>query len=146
MSYGTLNLVNMAGTYDWENQRIIDRIMCVAFRQARDAGAEFINRNWIANKLHRSVGWVRDNWNKSPEECFTEFGAGRPLQLSQESREIITAGSHKQRKGNRKIAQEILEVRGKRVHQTTIGRYQAREGLKPRTKLRVNIRISEVAQ
>ena len=31
----------MAGTYDSENQRIIDRIMCVAFLEARDAGATF---------------------------------------------------------------------------------------------------------
>jgi len=121
----------MAGTYDSENQRIIDRIMCVAFREARDAGATFINRKWIADRLHRSKDWVSDNWNKRPEDCFTEFGIGRPLQLSQESREIIAAGSHKKRSGNRKVAQEILQKRGKRVDQSTISRYRTREGLKP---------------
>jgi hypothetical protein len=104
MSYNTSKFVKMAGTYDTEKQRTIDRIMCIAFRIAPDAGATFINRKWIADRLHRSRDWVTDNWNKTPDECFTEFGAGRPLQLSQESRNIISEGSHKQRKGNRKIA------------------------------------------
>jgi len=131
MSYKTFNLVKMAGTYDTEKQRTIDRILCVAFRQARDAGATFIDRNWIATKLGRSVRWVSDNWNKTPDECFTQFGPGRPLQLSQESKEIIAAGSHKQRKGNRRVAQEILQKRGKRVGHQTVGRYRQREGLKP---------------
>jgi hypothetical protein len=31
----------MAGTYDTEEQRIIDRIKCISFRQARHAGAAF---------------------------------------------------------------------------------------------------------
>jgi len=34
----------MAGTYDTKEQRIIDRIKCIAFREARDAAATFINR------------------------------------------------------------------------------------------------------
>jgi len=73
----------MAGTYDSENQRAINRIMCIAFWQACDTGAAFIDRKWIAEKLSRSACWVLDNWNKTPEECFTEFGAGRPLQPEQ---------------------------------------------------------------
>jgi hypothetical protein len=120
----------MGGRGDWENEGMIDRIMCIAFRIARDAGATFINRKWIADRLHRHPNWVTDNWNKDPEQCFTEFGAGRPLQLSQESRQVIAAGSHKQRKGNRKIAQEILQTRGKRVNRSTVGGYRQREGLK----------------
>src|SRR5215469_5340903 len=77
----------MAGKLgDSEQQRVIDRIMCVAFRIARDEGANFINRKWIAKKLGRSPDWVTDNWSKSPEECFTQFGEGRPQQLSQESK------------------------------------------------------------
>ena len=88
----------MAGKIgDSEQQRQIDRIMCVAFRIARDAGATFINRNWIANKLRRSVDFVKDNWNKSPQECFTQFGEGRPQQLSQESRDIIAELSNPSR-------------------------------------------------
>ena len=80
----------MAGTYDSENQRIIDRIKCIAFREASDAGATLITRKWIANELHRTEDWVRRHWNNSPEECFTEFHGGRPLQLSRESREMIS--------------------------------------------------------
>jgi hypothetical protein len=34
----------MAETYDSEQQRLIDRIKCVAFREAIEAGAEFIDR------------------------------------------------------------------------------------------------------
>ena len=34
----------MAGTYDTEQQKIIDRIKCVAFLEAHDGGATFINR------------------------------------------------------------------------------------------------------
>ena len=33
----------MSGTYDTEQQRMIDRIKCTAFREAHDAGAIFIN-------------------------------------------------------------------------------------------------------
>src|SRR5687768_9776284 len=80
----------MAGKIgDSEEQRQIDRIMAVAFRQARDSGATFINRKWIAEKLGRSKDWVTDIWNKQPQECFTQFGEGRPQQLSQESRNIF---------------------------------------------------------
>ncbi|CAF4829191.1 unnamed protein product [Rotaria sp. Silwood1] len=57
----------MAGTYDTEEQRIIDRIKCIAFREARDAGATFINRHWVANKVHRSVQFVTD-WQKSVDD------------------------------------------------------------------------------
>jgi hypothetical protein len=42
----------MARIYDSENQRVIDRIMCI--RQARDAGATFINRQCIAKKTQSS--------------------------------------------------------------------------------------------
>jgi hypothetical protein len=43
----------MAGTYDNEEQRIIDRVKCIAFREARDAGAAFITLDWVAEKVHR---------------------------------------------------------------------------------------------
>ncbi len=32
----------MTSTYDIEEQRVIDRIRCIVFREARDAGATFI--------------------------------------------------------------------------------------------------------
>uniref|UniRef100_A0A915HXC1 Transposase n=1 Tax=Romanomermis culicivorax TaxID=13658 RepID=A0A915HXC1_ROMCU len=121
----------MAGTYDSEKQRVIDRIMSIAFCQVRDAGATFINRNWIAQKLHRSIGWVCDNWNKNHQDCFTEFWQGRPLQMSQENRNIVAESSHKQQKGNGKVAQEILIRWNKSVSFMTSSRHRASEGLKP---------------
>ncbi|CAF4070274.1 unnamed protein product [Rotaria sordida] len=50
----------MAGTYDTERQRINDRIKCITFREARDAGATFINPHWIVKKVHRSIRFVTD--------------------------------------------------------------------------------------
>ncbi len=43
------NLIN-----DTDEQRFIDRIKCIAFREAKESGAEFITKKWIANKLKRS--------------------------------------------------------------------------------------------
>jgi hypothetical protein len=40
----------MAGTYDNEQQRVIDRIKCLAFRKTIEAGAEFIDKKWIARR------------------------------------------------------------------------------------------------
>ncbi|CAF1513325.1 unnamed protein product [Adineta ricciae] len=77
----------MAGTYDTEEQRIIDRIRCIAFRQAQDAGATFINRNWIAEKIHRPVRFITDWWQKPyDDQCFADYSnAGPKLKLSQAS-------------------------------------------------------------
>ena len=80
---------------DSEKHRQIDRIMNVAFRIARDAGANFINRKWVAEKLGRSVQWVTDHWNKSPQECSTQFGEKRLQQLSQENQDIVAELSNK---------------------------------------------------
>ena len=50
----------MAGTDDSEQQRMIDRIRCIAFREARDAGTTFINRQWVAEKVHRTTRFVTE--------------------------------------------------------------------------------------
>lgn len=50
----------MAGTDDNEQQRMIDRIKCIDIREARDADAAFINRQWIADKIHRTTRFVTD--------------------------------------------------------------------------------------
>ncbi len=39
-----ISYLKMAGAYHTEQQRIIDRNRCIAFREACDAGASFINR------------------------------------------------------------------------------------------------------
>ncbi len=63
----------MTETYDTEQQRVIDWIKCIAFREAKDSGATFIDRKWIAKRLERSLNWVTDNWNKSADAGFTHF-------------------------------------------------------------------------
>lgn len=50
----------MAGTYGTEEQRNIDRIKCIAFREARDADAIFIIWHWVPTKVHRSIQFVTD--------------------------------------------------------------------------------------
>ena len=71
-------------------QRIMDRIRCIAFREARDAGASFINRNWIAEKVHRSIRFITDWWQKPYDQCFADYAnASRKLKLSRPSQEII---------------------------------------------------------
>ncbi|CAF1396177.1 unnamed protein product [Rotaria sordida] len=83
----------MAGTYDSEEERIIDRIKSIAFREARDAGATFINRQWVAGKVHRPVQSVTDWWKKPYDQCFADYSnGGRKLKLSQASQDIIHKG------------------------------------------------------
>ncbi|CAF4776505.1 unnamed protein product, partial [Rotaria sp. Silwood2] len=69
--------------YDSEEQQFVDRIRCVTYREIRDemisrTGDSIITRHWISEKLRRSEDWVRRNWNKTIEKCYTEFGSGRP--------------------------------------------------------------------
>ncbi|CAF1283938.1 unnamed protein product [Rotaria sp. Silwood1] len=68
----------MAGTYDNEEQRMVDRIKCIAFREARDEGATFINRQWIAQKIHRTTRFVTEWWEKSYDECFADYSKSDP--------------------------------------------------------------------
>ena len=44
---------------DTEEQRFVDRIRCLTYREIRDetiarTGDSFINRQWISEKLHRN--------------------------------------------------------------------------------------------
>lgn len=74
----------MAGAYDTEQQRIIDRIRYIAFREGRDAGATFINRQWVAEKVHRTTRFVTQWWEKTYDQCFADYSNfGRKLKLSQ---------------------------------------------------------------
>ncbi|CAF1685158.1 unnamed protein product, partial [Adineta ricciae] len=49
-------------------------------------GQSFITRAWISERLCHSEDWVRRNWNKTTEECYTQFGSGRPQVLLTHSR------------------------------------------------------------
>ena len=122
----------MAGTYDNEEQRIIDRIKCIAFREARDADATFINRHCVAEKVHRSVQFVTDTWQKSYDQCFADYSnGGRKLKLSQASQDLILKASGQQRKSCSVVAKEIAEKQKEYVTRRTINNYRHREGLKP---------------
>ena len=120
----------MAGTYDEEQQRLIDRIKRIAFREAKDAGASFINREWIARKLHRTKRWVSDWWTKSPLDCFVEYPGRTKEAMSEENKNIVLEGSREQKKSCTQIVREILERREKTVSKSTVLRYRAKEGLK----------------
>jgi hypothetical protein len=121
----------MAGTYDNEEHRIIDRVKCIAFREARDAGAAFITRQWVAEKVHRSIRFVSQWWEKSYDEFFADYSAcGRNLKLSEESQNIILNASDKQRKSSSTVAKEIAERQKEYIARSTIDNYRHRAGLK----------------
>ena len=60
----------MARSVDTEKLRFMDRIKAVAWKEAMDAGCEFVNRKWIVERLRRSLSWVSDNWTKTYENCL----------------------------------------------------------------------------
>jgi transposase len=122
----------MAGTYNTEEQRIIDRIKCIAIREARDAGATFINRHCVGKKVHRSVQFVTDWWEKPYKQCFVDYSnAGRKSKLSQASQDIILKASRRQRKSCFVVVKEMVEKQKEYVTRRTINNYHHREGLKP---------------
>ncbi|CAF1151546.1 unnamed protein product [Rotaria sordida] len=122
----------MAGTYDNEQQRMIDRIKCIAFREARDAGATFINRQWIADKIHRTTRFVTDWWEKSYDQCFADYSnVGAKLKLSEASQHTIRKASGQQRKSCSVVTKEIAEKQKEYVTRRTVNNYRHREGLKP---------------
>ncbi|CAF1268087.1 unnamed protein product [Rotaria sp. Silwood1] len=122
----------MAGTYDNEEQRMVDRIKCIAFREARDEGAAFINRQWIAQKIHRTTRFVTEWWDKSYDECFAGYSkSGRKLKLSEASRNIILNASGKQGKRSYIVAKEIAEKQNECGVRKTINNYRSGERQKP---------------
>ncbi|CAF1338236.1 unnamed protein product [Rotaria sp. Silwood1] len=122
----------MAGAYDTEQQRMIDRIKCITFREARDAGATFINRQWIADKIHRTTRFVTEWWEKSCDQCFADYSnAGPKLKLSRAAQDIIREASGHQRKSGSVVAKEIAKKQKEYVTRQTVNNYRRREGLKP---------------
>ncbi|CAF2938750.1 unnamed protein product [Rotaria sp. Silwood2] len=122
----------MAGTYDTEQQTIIDRIKCIAFREARDACATFINRKWITNKIHCTIRLVIEWWENSYDQCFTHYSnTGSKLKLSKASHDIIRKASGRQGKSCSVVVKEIAEKQKETAVRRTINNYRHREGLKP---------------
>ncbi len=51
----------MAGKIDdTENQRVIDRIKCIAFRETKDAGADFLSRRSGSEKTQRRKNFAQE--------------------------------------------------------------------------------------
>lgn len=104
-----------------EEARLVDRIQATAFFQAREAGASFITKKWVADRLKRSESWIKRNCEKNPMECFADFSkCGTPENLSQESKAIISEGVALQRKSCRELAKEILRQREKKHGATEV--------------------------
>ena len=98
---------------DSEKKRFVDRIRAVTFREARDAGASFISRSWVARRLRRSEDFVKRNWKKSLDDCEAKFKGGRPEVLSQESKNIVIEGSCRRKKSCMQLSQKSKNVVGK---------------------------------
>ena len=83
---------------------MIDRIKCITIREARDAGATFINRQWIEEKIHCITRFVSDWQEKSYDQCV-----GAKLKLSKVGQDIIRKASDQQRKSCSFVAKEVAE-------------------------------------
>lgn len=46
-------MTNLVG--DSEEQRFVDRIRALAWKEVRDAGASFITQQWISDRLRRPM-------------------------------------------------------------------------------------------
>ena len=124
--------MKIAGTYDGDQQRMIDRIRCIGFHEARNAGSTFINTQWVAEKVHRTTRFVTEWWEKSYDRYFTDYSnAGPKLKLSPASQDIVLNASSKQKKSCSAVATEIAEKYAEYVAPRTINNYRHREGLKP---------------
>ena len=111
----------MTQPVDDEIQRFVDRIKCIAFREARDAAATFINRQWIAEKVDRGTRFVSQRWEKSYDECIADYSnCGRKLKLSDEGQNIIWNASGKQRRSSYIVRKEIAHEQNEYVCRRTI--------------------------
>jgi len=59
---------------------------------------------------------LQEDWNKTIEECYTQFGSGRPEILSQDSKDIITSASGIKNSSCRKVTREIFRKTGNPLH------------------------------
>ncbi len=91
MRFWVGNTSDMAGKVeDAGNQRVIDRIKCIAFREMKNAGADFITKEWI-EKTSKEETLLPRNGGRIPKEDVFKSYTGRTVSLSLESREIINS-------------------------------------------------------
>ena len=118
--------------YDSEEARHVDRIRVIAFHAARDAGAEFITRSWVAKRLNRSENFVQRNWNGDPYNCETKQPpAIGSRTLSDQSKQILPRQVGKQKRSVRCLPKILEDERNKVRSHMTVSRELRRMGLKP---------------
>lgn len=113
---------------DSEERRYIDRIRAITFKEAKDEGANFITRQWVANRLERSETFVKDNWNRDAYNCKMDkrqIGKGGTV-LNEHERRICRMSGGTQGNSIRKLTKRIVTARGdeaRKIHHTTVYRY-----------------------
>jgi len=118
---------------DSEDLRLVDRIRVMTFKEARDAGASFITQSWVANRVKRSIRFVKEHWNGNPYEAkmnVAPVGIGG-RQFSDASKELVQHHAGKQKRSVRLMAKLIEEERGKTRNYRTVHRELQRMGFKP---------------
>ena len=123
----------MACYGDSETRRHIDRVRAITFREARDAGASFVTKSWVAERLSRSERFVQANWNRDPYDCAMDteiIGIGGRT-VSIESQDIIARESCRQKKSVRVITKILEEERGKPKSKSAVHLEIRRMGFKP---------------
>ncbi|CAG0897627.1 unnamed protein product, partial [Cyprideis torosa] len=123
---------DMMACYDSEKARHVDRIRAISFREARDAGADFITRSWVAKRLNRSEQFVKMNWQRDPYHCDMVHGPQLGSRtLSDQSKEIIKREVGKQKRSVRVLTKILENERGKVRSHMTVFREFRRMGMKP---------------
>ena len=120
---------------DTEQRRYIDRIRAITFKQAKDEGANFITRQWVAEKIGRSETFVKENWNRNPYDCeMKKDNIGRSGEvLNEHEKRLIRLSAGKQRKSTRKLTVQIATARGDgpSPSRRTVQRYMQLQEMKP---------------
>ena len=117
---------------DTEEKRFIDCIKAIAFKKARDAGASFITRSWVAAQLGRSETFVKDNWNKDPHNCKQDVSTrGRVSVIDDLASNHIESNLGRQRKSCRVLAKEVVTASGDSISHMSIHRYFKKNKIKP---------------
>ena len=101
---------------------MVDRIKCIAFCEARDAGATFTNRQWVTDEIHCTTRFVREWWEKPYNQCFTDY------------HKLVNTSFMKQMVDKENVVllcrRKIAERQREYVVPRTINNYRHREGLK----------------
>ena len=120
---------------DTEEKRFIDRIRTISFKEAKDNGANFITRQWVAERIGRSEEFVKNNWNRDPYDCKMDKAAigNSGYAINEHQKRIVRLSPGRQRKSTRKLTQQIATAAGDgpSPSRRTIQRYMQSLKMKP---------------